>query len=98
MVLTLYLKLRSQLSTKYLQGIKQLTGFPGGLVGKESACNAEDEGRGEFDPWVGKIPLEEGMQPIPVFLPGESHEQRSLVGYSPWGRKESDKTERLHFT
>ena len=47
-------------------------------MGKESACNAEDEGRGEFDPWVGKIPLEEGMQPIPVFLPGESHGQRSL--------------------
>ena len=37
-------------------------------------------------------------QPTPVFLPGESHGQRSLVGYSPWGRKESDTTERLHFT
>ena len=36
-------------------------------------------------------------QPTPVFLPGESHGQRSLVGYSPWGRKESDPTERLHF-
>ena len=36
-------------------------------------------------------------QPTPVFLPGESHGQRSLVGYSPWGRKESDMTERLHF-
>ena len=35
-------------------------------------------------------------QPIPGFLPGESHGQRSLVGYSPWGRKESDTTERLH--
>ena len=33
--------------------------------------------------------LEEGMQPTPVFLPGESHGQRSLAGYSPWGRKES---------
>ena len=33
-------------------------------------------------------PLEEGMQPTPIFLPGESHGQRSLVGYSPWGRKE----------
>ena len=37
-------------------------------------------------------------QPTPVFLPGESHGQRSLVGYSPWGRKESDTTEWLHFT
>ena len=36
-------------------------------------------------------------QPTPVFLPGESHGGRSLVGYSPWGRKESDMTERLHF-
>ena len=35
--------------------------------------------------------------PIPVFLPGESHGRRSLVGYSPRGRKESDTTERLHF-
>ena len=36
-------------------------------------------------------------QPAPVFLPGEFHGQRSLVGYSPRGRKESDTTERLHF-
>ena len=35
-------------------------------------------------------PLEEGMQTIPVFLPGKSHGQRSLAGYSPWGRKELD--------
>jgi len=37
-------------------------------------------------------------QPTPVFLHGKFHGQRSLVGYSPWGRKESDMTERLHFT
>ena len=36
-------------------------------------------------------------QPTPVFMPGKSHGQRSLVGYSPWGRKESDTIERLHF-
>ena len=35
-------------------------------------------------------------QPTPVFLPGESHGRRSLVGYSPWGRRESDATEQLH--
>ena len=40
-------------------------------------------------------PLEKGMAPTPVFLPGESHGQRSLVGYSPWDRKESDMTEQL---
>ena len=36
-------------------------------------------------------------QPSPVLLPGKSHGQRSLIGYSPWGREESDTTERLHF-
>ena len=40
-------------------------------------------------------PLEEAWLPTPVFLPEESHGQRSLVGYSPWGRKELDTTERL---
>ena len=38
-----------------------------------------------LDPWVGKIPWRRAWQPIPVFLPGESDGQRSLVGYSPWG-------------
>ena len=41
--------------------------------------------------------LEKEMQLTPVFLPGKPHRQRSLVGYSPWGRKELDTTERLHF-
>ena len=45
--------------------------------------------------WVGKIPWRRERLPTPVFLPGESHGQRSLVGYSPWGQKESDRTERL---
>ena len=40
-----------------------------------------------FDPWVRKIPWRRKWQPTPVFLPGESHGQRSLEGYSPWGRK-----------
>ena len=40
-------------------------------------------------------PLEKGWQPTPVFLPGESHGQRSLVGYSPWGFKEPDMTRQL---
>ena len=43
-----------------------------------------------FDPWIGKIPWRRKWPPTPVFLPGEFHGQRSLVGYSPWGRKESD--------
>jgi len=44
------------------------------------------------------IPWRRKWQPTPVFLPGESHGGRSLVGYSPWGCKESDTTELLHFT
>ena len=47
-------------------------------------------------PWVRKIPWRRKWQPTPVFLPGESHWWSSLVGYSPWGRKESDTTERVH--
>ena len=45
---------------------------------------------------VGKIPWRRKWQSTPIFLPGESHGQRSLVGYSPRGCKESDTTERLH--
>ena len=44
------------------------------------------------------IYLQTDRQPTPVLLPGEFHGQRSLVGYSPWDHKESDTTERLHFT
>ena len=49
---------------------------------------------GREDPLV---PWRRAWQPTPVFLPGESHGQRSLAGYSPWGCKELDMTERLHF-
>ena len=45
-----------------------------------------------FKVWTRK------WQPTPVFLPGKSHGPRSLIGYSPWGLKESDTTKRLHFT
>jgi len=54
-------------------------------------------GRPGFDPWVRKIPWIRKWQSTSVLLPGKSHGQRSLVGYSPWGRKESDTTEQLHF-
>jgi len=46
-----------------------------------------------FDPWVGNIPWRRKWQPTAVFLPGEFHEQRSLVGYSPWAPEELDTTE-----
>ena len=55
-------------------------------------------GRPGFDPWVRKIPWRRKWQSTPVLLPGKSHGQRSLVGYSPWGHKESDTTERLYLT
>ena len=48
-----------------------------------------------FNPWVRKIPWRREQLPTPVYLPGEFHEQRSLVGYSPWSRKELDTTARL---
>ena len=51
-----------------------------------------------FDPWAGNIPWRREWQPTPVFLPGEFHGQRSLAGYSLWGHKESDVTERLTHT
>ena len=50
-----------------------------------------------FNPWIGKIPWRRERQPSPVFLPEKSHGWRRLVGYSPWGCKESDITEQLHF-
>jgi len=46
-----------------------------------------------FGSWVGKTPWRREWLLIPVFLPGEFHEQRSLVGYSPWGCKELDTAE-----
>jgi len=63
--------------------------LPRCLSSKESTCWYR---RRRFNPWVGKIPWRREWLPIPVFLPGESHGQRSLVGYSSWGRKESDMT------
>ena len=49
-----------------------------------------------FDPWVRKISWKRKWQPTPVFLPGESHGQRSLTGYSPWDHKDLDMVERLN--
>ena len=67
--------------------------FLGGASGKEPACHCRRCKRHGFNPWIGKIPWKRAWQPIAVFLPGESHRQRSLVGYSPWGNKELDRTD-----
>ena len=69
------------------------SGFLGCANGKGSTCQCRRRG---FDPWVGKIPWRRAWQPTPVFLPGESHGQRSLAGYSPPGRQESDTAEHTH--
>ena len=70
--------------------------FPGGSDIKQSTCHYRRYRRCLFNPWVRKIPWRRKWQPTPVLLPGKFHGQRSLVGYSPWNRKESDTTERLH--
>ena len=69
--------------------------FPGGTSGKVPACQCRRHKTCGFDPWVRKIPWKKEWQLTLVFLPGEFHGQRSLTDYSPWGRKESDTTERL---
>ena len=60
---------------------------------KNPSASARRHKRYRFDPWVRKILWRRAWQPTPVVLPGESHGQRSLVGYNPQGPKESDMTE-----
>ena len=66
----------------YIQSWSQ--GFPGGSGKESTTCNVEGA---SSIPWSGKIPWRRKWQPTPVFLPGKSHGERSLVGYSPWGHK-----------
>ena len=73
-------------------------GFPGGASSKEPTCQCRKCKRWVFDPLVGKIPWRRAQQPTPVFLPGEFHGQRSLMGYSPSSHRESDMTEWLTHT
>ena len=82
----------------YSGEVHSIYGLPWWLSGKGSTCQCRRHRRLGFNPWVGKIPWRRKWQPTPAFLPEKSHGQRSLVGYSPWSRKESDTTERLHFT
>jgi len=59
-------------------------GFPGGSVVKNLPANARDAG---LIPGSGRSPWRRKWQPTPVFLPGESHGQTSLEGFSPWGHR-----------
>ena len=70
-------------------------GFPGGISGKEATYQGRRHKRCRFDPRVRKIPWRRAWQHTPVFLPGESHGQRSQAGFCLWGHKELDTTERL---
>ena len=64
------------------------------LAVKNLLANAQGMSR-KFDTWIRKIPRRRAWQPTPVFLLGESHGQRSLAGYRPWGHKELDTTKRV---
>ena len=70
--------------------LERCKGFPGGASAKEPACQCRIHKRHRFNPWVGKLPWRRAWHPTPVPLPGKSHGQRSLVGYSPQGHKELD--------
>ena len=83
------------LSTNFIKSTKERKGFPGSSAGKKSHLQCR---RPWFDFWVGKITWRRERLPTPVFLPGESHGQRSLAGYSPWDHKESGMTEWLPLT
>ena len=78
----------------YMHACVRMRSSPGGASGKEPACRRRK--RCGFDPWVRRIPWRRKRQPIPIILPGESHGQKSLAGYSPQGCKESDTTKQLH--
>ena len=71
-----------------------LLGFLGSAVVRNLLA-MQEHGRCKYSPWVGKIPWRSKWQPTTVFLPGQSHGERSLVVYSSWGCKESDMAERL---
>ena len=59
--------------------------FPGGASGKEPTWQYKRCKRHGLDPWARKTPWSRKQQPTPVFFPGESHGQRNLADYSPWG-------------
>jgi len=79
---------------RLVKGWLLLCHFPGGSVVKESTCQCRRHG---FDPWFRNIPWRRKWQPTSVLFLGKSHGQRSLVGFSPWGCKESDTAEHTSF-
>ena len=80
------------LTHKVNGAIYQDRGLPRWHCGKQSACQCR---KCRFDPWVRKIPWRRKWKPTPVFLPGESNEQRSLEGYGPQGHKNRTRLKQL---
>ena len=72
-----------------------VVGVPGSASGKELTCQCRRHERLRFNPWVRKILCSMKQLPSPATLSGKSYGQRNLVGYSPWGCKESDSTEHM---
>ena len=72
---------------KELDDLFSLLGLSGRLNQLKNLPAMQETQRRGFNPYVRKIPWRRKRQPTPVFLPGESHGQRSMVGYSPWGRR-----------
>ena len=70
-------------ASSHLWVIDMGKGFPVGASSKEPVCQCRRLKRCGFEPWIGKTPWRRAWQPTPVFLPGESHGQRSLAGYGP---------------
>ena len=96
-VMSLFLNMLSRLVITFLPRNKHLLissislckGFPGGKMVKSLPSLWGTW----VQSWAGKVSWRRKWQPTSVFLPGKSHGQRSLSGYSPWGRRESNVTE-----
>ena len=88
---SIHLKLKQCKSTILQEGL------PGRPSGKEPICQCRRHKICRFHPWIEKMPWKRECQPTPFFLLEKFYGQRSLVGYSPRGRKESDTTEHALF-
>jgi len=85
--------------TKFQPSIRSISRgqvFLGGTSSKESTCQYRRYRRHGFYPWLEKIHWRRAWQPTPVFLPEETHGQRDLAGYSPWGAKSQTWLKRLN--
>ena len=92
-----YILMYPVLFSQFIDSMVPLVGFSGGASSQEPACQCRRHKRCGFNPWVQKIPWRRVWQPTRVFLPGKSHGQRSLEGYSPWGHQELDMTEAAQY-